>query len=76
MNLNEASGPDLISHKMIKNVSVAISKPLCFLFNRFLKECDFPDDWKNSNVLPLQKKGMQIYQQIIDIYHYLVVLVK
>ena len=25
LNLNKASGPDLISHKMIKSVSVAIS---------------------------------------------------
>ena len=28
-----------------------------YCFNRFLKECDYPDDWKNSNVVPLQKKG-------------------
>ena len=57
LNLNKATGPDLISYKIIKRVSVAISKPLSILSNRFLKECDFPDDWKNSNVILLQKKG-------------------
>ena len=54
---NKASGPDLISNKMIKNVSRAIVKPLCILFNRSLREGVFPDIWKLGNLVPLFKKG-------------------
>ena len=53
---NKASGPDLISNKMIKNVSRAIVKPLCILFNRSLREGVFPDIWKLGNLVPLFKK--------------------
>ena len=54
---NKASGPDLISNKMIKNVARAIVKPLCILFNRSLREGVFPDIWKLDNLVPLFKKG-------------------
>ena len=54
---NKASGPDSISNKMIKNVARAISKPLCILFNRSLREGIFPDIWKLGNLVPLFKKG-------------------
>ena len=43
---NKASGPDLMSNKMIKNVARAIVKPLCILFNRSLREGVFSDIWK------------------------------
>ncbi|MCG7882888.1 MAG: hypothetical protein JAY96_15005, partial [Candidatus Thiodiazotropha endolucinida] len=55
--VNKASGPDLISHRMLKGVSSAISVPLSMMFNRFLLECEFPDDYKSSLVIPLFKKG-------------------
>ena len=35
---NKASGPDLISNKMIKNVAGALAKPLRIIFNRSLRE--------------------------------------
>ena len=54
---NKASGPDLISNKMIKYVTKAIVKPLCILFNRSLREGIFPDIWKFGNLVPLLKKG-------------------
>ena len=54
---NKASGPDSISNKMIKQVARAISKPLCILFNRSLREGIFPDIWKLGNLVPLFKKG-------------------
>lgn len=56
LNINKASGPDLISHKMLKGISVTVSKALCINFNLFLQKCDFPDDWKNSNVVLLRQK--------------------
>ena len=54
---NKASGPDLISNKMIKPVVTVIVKPLCILFNRSLREAVFPDIWKLGNLVPLFKKG-------------------
>ena len=56
LDTNKASGPDLISNKMIKNVSEAIAIPLCIIFNRSLFEGIFPDIWKLSNLVPLFKK--------------------
>ena len=40
---NKASGPDLISNKMIKNIVGAIAKPLRIIFNSLLREGIFPD---------------------------------
>ena len=54
---NTASGPDLISNKMIKNVAGAIAKALRIIFNRSLREGIFPDIWKLGNLVPLYKKG-------------------
>ena len=58
LNLNKASGPDLISHKMLKGAAKAISKPITILFNRSLDESTFPDTWKIANVIPIYKKGL------------------
>lgn len=57
LNVNKASGPDSISHKMLKYVSNAVSKPLTILFNRSLAERHFPEPWKRNNVVSLYKKG-------------------
>ena len=54
---NKASGPDLISNKMLKQVAGAIAKPLQIIFNRSLRESVFPDIWKLGNLVPLFKKG-------------------
>jgi len=57
LNLNKASGPDLVSHKMLKGVAKSISKPLAVIFNRSITESLFPDCWKIANVVPIFKKG-------------------
>ena len=43
LNINKASGPDLINHKMLKYVSAAVSKPLTVIFNRSLREKHSPE---------------------------------
>ena len=58
LNLNKASGPDLIRHKVLKGAAKAVSKPLTILFNRSLDESIFPDTWKIANVIPIYKKGL------------------
>ena len=57
LNSNKASGPDSISHKMLKGVAKPISKPLALLFNRSITESCFPNSWKVANVTPIFKKG-------------------
>ena len=51
LNTNKASGPDLISNKMLKNVTRSIAKPLAELFNRLLLNHKFPDRWKFSRYI-------------------------
>ena len=42
---------------MLVSVKEEISKPLCSLFNKFLREKVFPSDWKIAHVIPLFKNG-------------------
>ena len=41
---------------MIKLCGKAIVDPLQILFLYFLEEGVYPDDWKKSNVVPINKK--------------------
>ena len=56
LEVNKAAGPDLISHKLLKNTKQSISKPLQILFNKSLLDQTFPQKWKHSLVNPLFKK--------------------
>ena len=57
LDVKKACGPDLISHKMLKECMHTISSPLYILFSRSLHEGYFPDSWKIAQVTPLFKKG-------------------
>ena len=57
LNPNKASGPDVISNRMLKAVAIEISVPLEILFNRSFREGMFGNIWKCSHVLPLSKQG-------------------
>ena len=57
LNVNKANGPDEISHRMLKETVKTICVPLTIIFNRSIQENNFPGLWKNSNVMPLFKKG-------------------
>ena len=48
LDINKASGPDNISHRMLKGCISTIFKPLCLSFNRSLKEGVFPETWKKA----------------------------
>ncbi len=57
LQTNKASGPDKISHKLLKSIAITISEPLCELFNLSLTTSIFPTEWKQAIVMPLFKKG-------------------
>ena len=56
LNLEKAHGWDNISIRMIQLYWKAVVEPLRILFLPFLEECVYPDDWKKSNVVPIDKK--------------------
>ena len=72
---NKASGPDLISNKMIKYVARAIAKPLQIILNRSLRESVFPDIWKLGNLVPLCKETGPFLKIIVQ-FPFSVTLVK
>ena len=57
IDINKASGPDNISHRMLKGCINSICEALCVLFNRSPSEGVFPKSWKKTIVTPLFKIG-------------------
>jgi hypothetical protein len=50
---NKATGPDKISHKMLKISPEKITKPLVIIFNKSLQQSKYPSNWKSA----IFKKG-------------------
>ena len=57
LDTSKASGPDLISPKMLKEASNALAYPLSKLFNLSLSTKIYPKAWKCANVTPVFKKN-------------------
>ena len=57
LDVEKAVGPDIISNRMLLAVRNQISKPLCLLFNRSLRDKIFPNQWKIAHVISLFKSG-------------------
>ena len=53
---NKAPGPDLITPKLLKEGENQLLAPLSFLFNLSLSLRQFPDSWKEANVIAVHKK--------------------
>lgn len=56
LDVNKASGPDLVSSKLIKEGMYQLVSPLVMLFNLSLSLKKFPNLWKKSNVIAIHKK--------------------
>ena len=56
-NSNKASGPDIISHKMLKLCPEKIAVPLQIIFNKSLLQCKYPTSWTIAHVIAIFKKG-------------------
>ena len=57
LDINKARDHDNISTRMIKIFDSSIVKPLSIIFRNCLKPGIFPDNWKRSNIAPVQKNG-------------------
>ena len=54
---NKAHGYDKISIRMIKICDKSICKPLQLIFSQCIGTGSFPLEWKETNVVPVHKKG-------------------
>ena len=57
INPSKASGPDLISPRLIREGSDELCKPLSTFFTNLLDHSLFPSSYKLANVTPIFKKG-------------------
>jgi hypothetical protein len=57
INPNKASGPNIISHKMLKLCPEKIAVPLQIIFNKSLLQCKYPTSWKIAHVIAIFRKG-------------------
>lgn len=53
LKVNKASGPDGISHRMLKTTCNTIAIPLCKLFNLSIQQQIYPSLWKSANIMPI-----------------------
>ncbi|MCG8048301.1 MAG: reverse transcriptase family protein [Candidatus Thiodiazotropha endolucinida] len=57
LNVSKASGPDLISPRLLKEGADQLCEPLSQFFSRLIHSGRFPQAWKLANVTPVFKKG-------------------
>ena len=56
LNATKASGPDLISPRLLREGADILALPYSIFFNRSLDQGYFPSSWKEANVTPIYKK--------------------
>ena len=56
LNVTKASGPDLISPRLLREGADILALPYSVIFNRSLDQGYFPSSWKEANVTPIYKK--------------------
>ena len=57
LTVGKASGPNGLSNRVLKELSVQLSVPFCSLFNQSLQTGFLPSFYKEANVCPVPKKG-------------------
>ena len=63
LDLKKASGPDKISHKMLKMAPEKIAEPP-IIFNKSLRQGKYPSSWKIAHVIAILKKVKPLCLQI------------
>ena len=57
LNIHKAPGPDGLSARVLKECSSEIAPVLAYIYNESLAQGAVPDDWRQTNVAPVFKKG-------------------
>ena len=57
LNVNKASGPDMIPTRLLKELSNEIAPFLCIIYQKCLETGQIPDVWRTANVSAIFKKG-------------------
>ena len=57
LNINKATGPDLMLNEFFKCDIGPVNDYLYVLFNKLLDSGYFPKEWGESFIIPLHKKG-------------------
>ena len=57
LDTKRATGPDMISNKLLRVSAYGIADSVTKLINRSLALGQFPNKWKTANVVPIHKKG-------------------
>ena len=55
LSSDSASGPDVISSRMLKSTASSIAYPLSHIFNLSLQSGILPSDWKHSHIVSIPK---------------------
>ena len=61
LDVNNASGPDEIPARILKETAHKIAPSLCDLFNKSLSLGSLPTEWKLANIVPVYKKDNKEY---------------
>ena len=54
-----APGPDQIPNKLLKELKNEIAGPLTMLYRKCMEEGKIPDEWRDSHITPIYKKGVR-----------------
>ena len=57
LDASKATGPDEISSRLLKEFATEFGSVLTDIFNKSIKQCEVPKDWKQTNVIPVFNKG-------------------
>jgi len=53
LNINKASGPDLVTKLFLKEFAFLLAEPVCVMFNLSRMQRTFPQLWKSAEVIPI-----------------------
>ena len=57
LKIGKSPGPDGMHPRVLKEITLAIVKPLTLIYKESLKVGQLPDDWKSANIAAIYKKG-------------------
>ena len=57
LKMYKATGPDCLQPHILKELQEKMSKALCIIFNKSLRDGVIPSDWKTAHASAIYKKG-------------------